>query len=174
MTSTTSMCARAYLWTCSPILDLAGVQALLVGVFHAGKDSRAAESHWVDGTLIVEQHPVCDDLEIRQKVGFSSLCVTDSIFIYWTAAWWTVGFVTAWRECTCPSIWVTTVIIKLVSDATHWPLPDCRPSNLLVRWGRRDDQMSPEVWAAPASETRQPTFSSWTSSLELNNHKKIK
>lgn len=90
MTSATSMCtcvhACVHLWTCSPILDLAGVEALLVGVFHAGKDSCAAESHWVDGTLIVEQHPVCDDLEIGQTVAFGSpstfWCVTDSIFIH--------------------------------------------------------------------------------------------
>lgn len=58
------------LWTCSPILDLAGVEALLVGVFHTGKDSCAAETHWVDGTLIVEQHPVCDDLgSIKQWIA---------------------------------------------------------------------------------------------------------
>lgn len=51
-----------YLWTRPPIFDLAGVQALLLRVFHAGKDPRAAKTHWVDGTLIMEQHPVCDDL----------------------------------------------------------------------------------------------------------------
>lgn len=56
-----------YLWTCSTILDLAGVEALLVGVFHAGKDSSAAEAHRVNGTLVMEQHSVCDDLEISQK-----------------------------------------------------------------------------------------------------------
>lgn len=52
----------AYLWTCTPVLDLTGVKALLVGVFHAGKHSRAAETHRVDGALIMEQHPVRDDL----------------------------------------------------------------------------------------------------------------
>lgn len=52
-----------YLWARSTIFNLAGVEALLVGVFHAGKDSCATESHRVDGTLIVEQHSVCDDLE---------------------------------------------------------------------------------------------------------------
>lgn len=53
---------RLYLRTCNPVLDLAGVEALLVGVLHAGKHSRATETHWVDGALIVEQHPVRDDL----------------------------------------------------------------------------------------------------------------
>lgn len=74
-----------YLWTCSPILDLAGVEALLVRIFHAGKDSSAAESHWVDGTLIVEQHPVCDDLESSQTERLFTVtfcCVADLIFIY--------------------------------------------------------------------------------------------
>ena len=86
------MCVCVYLWTCSPILDLAGVEALLVGVFHAGKDSRAAEAHWVDGALIMEQHPVCDDLESSQGFAFvetllerifiiTFYCVTDLIFI---------------------------------------------------------------------------------------------
>lgn len=55
-----------YLWPCSSILDLAGVEALLVGVFHAGKDAGATEAHRVDGTLIMEQHSVCDDLEGSQ------------------------------------------------------------------------------------------------------------
>lgn len=61
---------RTDLWACSPVLDLAGVEALLLGVFHAGKDARAAEAHWVDGTLVMKQHSVCDDLESRQE-GFS-------------------------------------------------------------------------------------------------------
>lgn len=64
----TQLCV--YLWACSPILDLAGVEALLVGAFHAGKDSCAAEAHWVDGTLVMEQHSVCDDLESSQIFGF--------------------------------------------------------------------------------------------------------
>lgn len=67
-TATTTVCV--YLWTRSPIFDLAGVEALLVGVFHAGKDSRAAEAHWVDGTLVMEQHSVCDDLEKSPKLAF--------------------------------------------------------------------------------------------------------
>lgn len=62
-----------YLWACSPILDLAGIEALLVWVFHAGKDSCAAEAHWVDGALIMEQHPVCDDLESGQKFAFGNI-----------------------------------------------------------------------------------------------------
>lgn len=57
-----------YLWTCAPVLDLAGVEALLVWVFHTGKHSSAAEAHWVDGTLVMEQHPVRDDLNRQQSV----------------------------------------------------------------------------------------------------------
>lgn len=60
-----------YLWTCSSILDLAGVEALLVRIFHAGKDPCAAEAHWVDDTLVMEQHSVCDDLKSSQKFAFS-------------------------------------------------------------------------------------------------------
>ncbi len=73
-TTATTACVRWYLWTCSSILDLAGVQALLVGVFHAGKDSRAAEAHRVDGTLIMEQHPVCDDLRSSVLYFFTGQC----------------------------------------------------------------------------------------------------
>lgn len=62
-----------YLRTCNPILDLAGVEALLVGVFHAGKHSSAAETHWVDGALIVEQHPVCDDLRDGGQLQLQTL-----------------------------------------------------------------------------------------------------
>lgn len=69
------VCVCVYLWTCSHILDLAGVEALLVRVFHAGKDSGAAEAHRVDGTLIMEQHPVCDYLESRQKLALGVVCV---------------------------------------------------------------------------------------------------
>lgn len=73
-------CVCVYLWTCSPIFDLAGVEALLVRVFHAGKDSCAAEAHWVDGILIMEQHSVCDDLESGQKCGFT---LTASLHSRW-------------------------------------------------------------------------------------------
>lgn len=51
-----------YLRTCSTILDLAGVETLLVEVLHAGEHARATEAHWIDGTLLVERHSVCDDL----------------------------------------------------------------------------------------------------------------
>ena len=57
---------------------MAGVEALLVGVFHASKDTSAAEAHWVDGTLIMEQHSVCDDLERSQKFAFSKVHVVVS------------------------------------------------------------------------------------------------
>lgn len=56
-----------HLWTCPSILDLAGVEALLLRVFHAGIDTRAAEAHRVDGTLIVKQRPVCDYLKSSQE-----------------------------------------------------------------------------------------------------------
>lgn len=59
-----------YLWTCSSILDLAGVEALLLRIFHACKDSCAAEAHWVDGTFVMEQDSVCDDLTSSKKVEF--------------------------------------------------------------------------------------------------------
>lgn len=57
---------------------MAGVEALLVWVFHASKDTSAAEAHWVDGTLIMEQHSVCDDLERSQKFAFSKVHVVVS------------------------------------------------------------------------------------------------
>lgn len=63
----------AYLRTCTPVLDLAGVEALLVGDFHAGKHSSAAETHWVDGALIVEQHPVRDDLRDGRQSQLKTL-----------------------------------------------------------------------------------------------------
>lgn len=58
-----------YLRPGSHILDLAGIQALLVGALHAGKDPSAAEARRVDGTLVVEQHSVRDDLE-SNHMGF--------------------------------------------------------------------------------------------------------
>jgi hypothetical protein len=33
---------------------------------HAGEEACLAEAHWVDGTLVMEQHPVCDNLEQRR------------------------------------------------------------------------------------------------------------
>lgn len=57
-----------YLWPRPPVFDLTGVQALLLGVLHAGKDPGAAETYGVDGALVVEQHPVCDDLQVFQQV----------------------------------------------------------------------------------------------------------
>lgn len=64
------VCVCMNLWPCSPIFYLAGVEALLIRVFHAGKDSCTAEACWVDGTFIMERHPVCDDLKTTHK--FSS------------------------------------------------------------------------------------------------------
>lgn len=55
-----------HLWPRSPILDLAGVETLLLRVLHAGEDPRAAEAHRVDGALVMEQHSVRDDLGSSQ------------------------------------------------------------------------------------------------------------
>lgn len=63
----------AYLRTCTPVLDLAGVEALLVRVFHAGKHSGAAETHWVDGALVMEKHPVRDDLRDGRQLRSKTL-----------------------------------------------------------------------------------------------------
>lgn len=54
---------RVYLWATTPVLNLAGVEALLIRALHAGEEACATETHWVDGTLVMEQHPVCDNLE---------------------------------------------------------------------------------------------------------------
>lgn len=52
-----------YLRTCSTILDLAGVETLLIWVLHAGKYPCATEANWIDGALIMEWHSICDDLK---------------------------------------------------------------------------------------------------------------
>lgn len=49
----------------STILDLAGVETLLVVVLHAGEHPCATEAHRIDGALLVERHSVCDDLKRR-------------------------------------------------------------------------------------------------------------
>lgn len=54
---------RVYLRACATILDLAGVETLLIRVLHAGKHPRATEAHCIDGALIVERHSVRDDLK---------------------------------------------------------------------------------------------------------------
>lgn len=64
-----------YLWTGSPIFDLTGVEALLIRVFHAGKDSSAAEARWVDGTFVMKQHSVCYDLGSSQKFASGQMHV---------------------------------------------------------------------------------------------------
>lgn len=46
------------------ILDLTGVQTLLVWALHAGIDSSTAVAHRVDGTLIMEARSVGDDLPV--------------------------------------------------------------------------------------------------------------
>lgn len=71
-----------YLRTCSSILDLAGVEALQIGVFHAGEDACAAEAHWVDGTLVMKQHSVSDNLESRQKF-LSMFCLFVVVVFYY-------------------------------------------------------------------------------------------
>lgn len=61
-----SVCLGVHLRTCSTILDLAGVETLLVKVLHAGKHPCATEAHWIDGALLMEGHSVCDDLKRMQ------------------------------------------------------------------------------------------------------------
>lgn len=58
-----SVWLRVYLRTCSTILDLAGVETLLIRVLHAGKDPCGTEAHWIDGALIMERHSIRDDLK---------------------------------------------------------------------------------------------------------------
>ena len=61
------MCVFTDLWSCTPIFDLTGEEALLIGVLHTGKHTGTAEAHWVDGTLVVEQHPIRNDLGERHE-----------------------------------------------------------------------------------------------------------
>ena len=51
-----------YLGLHATVLDLTGVQTLLVWVLHAGKHSSTAVAHRVDGTLIMEARAVGNDL----------------------------------------------------------------------------------------------------------------
>lgn len=54
---------NGYLRPTAHVLDLAGVQTLLLGALHAGKHPGAAEPHGVDGSVIMEVWPVWDDLQ---------------------------------------------------------------------------------------------------------------
>lgn len=74
-----SVCLGVYLRTCSTILDLAGVETLLIKVLHAGEHPCATEAHWIDGTLLVEGHSVCDDLKKMQTAHKCSLHVA----VFW-------------------------------------------------------------------------------------------
>lgn len=51
-----------YLRLHATILDLAGIQTLLVWALHAGIHSSTAVAHGVDGALIMEARSVGDDL----------------------------------------------------------------------------------------------------------------
>lgn len=53
---------EGYLGLHATVLDLTGVQTLLVWVLHAGKHSSTAVAHRVDGTLIMEARSVGNDL----------------------------------------------------------------------------------------------------------------
>lgn len=58
-----SSCWSEYLRLHTAVLDLTGVQTLLLWTLHAGKHPSTAVAHRVDGTLIMEARPVGDDLE---------------------------------------------------------------------------------------------------------------
>lgn len=60
-----------YLRQHATVLDLAGIQTLLVRVLHAVIYPRTAIAHGVDGTLIMEARPVGDDLKMMHRPGMS-------------------------------------------------------------------------------------------------------
>lgn len=58
-----------YLRLHTAILDLTGVQTLLLWTLHAGEHPSTAVAHRVDGTLIMEARSVGDDLEKIPQSG---------------------------------------------------------------------------------------------------------
>lgn len=68
-----------HLRTCSTILDLAGVETLLIRVLHASKHPCATEAHWIDGALIMERHSIRDDLKKVHNLR--------RVALFWTGDW---------------------------------------------------------------------------------------
>lgn len=57
-----NFCNEKYLGLHTTILDLTGIETLLVWALHAGIYSSTAVAHRVDGTFIMEARSVGDDL----------------------------------------------------------------------------------------------------------------